>query len=216
MTKVGILGSGDVGQALGRGFASHGYDVKIGSRTPESEKLKAWVAKCQGKASTGTFSETAAHGEILVLATLGTAVEEAISLSGREKFAAKLVIDATNPLDFSKGMPPGLFVGMTDSLGERVQRLLPTAKVVKCFNTVNNQTMINPNMKEGLPDMVICGNDDGAKRHVAGILKEFGWAEPIDIGGIEDARWLEAYTALWIRLALKLGNWGIAAKFLKA
>jgi hypothetical protein len=134
MTKVGILGSGDVGQALGRGFASHGYDVKIGSRTPESEKLKAWVAKCQGKASTGTSSEAAAHGEILVLATLGTAVEEAISLSGREKFAAKLVIDATNPLDFSKVMrgnvSPGLFVGTTDSLGERVQRLLPTAKVV--------------------------------------------------------------------------------------
>jgi len=216
MTKVGILGSGDVGQALGRGFASHGYDVKIASRTPESGKLKAWAAKCQGKASTGTFSEVAAYGEILVLATLGTAVEEAISLSGREKFAAKLVIDATNPLDFSKGMPPGLFVGTTDSLGERVQRLLPTAKVVKCFNTVNNQTMINPKMKEGLPDMVICGNDEGAKRQVAGILKEFGWAEPLDIGGIDGARWLEAYTALWVRLALKLGNWNIAAKFLKA
>ena len=206
MTKVGILGSGDVGQALGRGFASHGYDVKIGSRTPESEKLKAWAAKCRGKASTGTFSEAAAHGEILVLATLGTAVEEAISLSGREKFAGKLVIDATNPLDFSKGMPPGLFVGTTDSLGERVQHLLPTAKVVKSFNIVNNQTMVNPKMKEGLPDMVICGNDEGAKRQVAGILKEFGWAEPIDIGGIEGARWLEAYTALWVRLALKLGN----------
>jgi predicted dinucleotide-binding enzyme len=216
MTKVGILGSGDVGQALGRGFASHGYDVKIGSRTPQSEKLKSWAKECQGKASTGTFGEAAAHGEILVLATLGTAAEEVINLSGREKFAGKLVIDATNPLDFSKGMPPGLFVGTTDSLGERVQRLLPTAKVVKCFNTVNNQTMINPKMNEGMPDMVICGNDEGAKRQIAGILKEFGWTEPIDIGGIDGARWLEAYTALWVRLALKLGNWGIAAKFLKA
>lgn len=216
MMKVGIIGSGYVGQALGQGFASRGYDVKIGSRTPDSEKLKSWMEKGQGKTSTGTFSEAAAHGEILVLATLGTAVEEAVNLSGREKFAGKLVIDATNPLDFSKGMPPGLFVGTTDSLGERVQRMLPTAKVVKCFNTVNNQTMVNPKMKEGLPDMLICGNDEDAKRRVAGILKEFGWTDPIDIGGIDGARWLEAYTALWVRLALKLGNWTIAAKFLKS
>jgi len=217
MTKVGIIGSGDVGQALGLGFANHGYDVKIGSRTPHGEKLKAWIDKCKGlKASTGTFSEAATHGEILVLATLGTATEEAINLSGREKFAGKLVIDATNPLDFSKGMPPGLFVGTTDSLGERVQRMLPTARVVKCFSTVNNQTMVNPTMKEGLPDMLICGNDEGAKRQVAGILKEFGWGEPIDIGGIDGARWLEAYTALWVRIALKLGNWTMAARFLKS
>jgi len=216
MTKVGIIGSGDVGQALGLGFAKNGYDVKIGSRTPESEKLKAWIEKCQGKASTGSFSEAAAHGEILVLATLGTAAQEAINLAGREKFAGKLVIDATNPLDFSKGMPPGLYVGTTDSLGEQVQRMLPTAKIVKCFNTVNNQTMINPKMKDGLPDMVICGNDEVAKRQVAGILKDFGWGDPIDIGGIDGARWLEAYTALWVRVALKLGNWTIAAKFLKS
>jgi len=216
MTRVGIIGSGDVGQALGRGFASRGYDVKIGSRTPGSEKLRLWVEKCQWKASTGTFSEAAVYGEVLVLATLGTAVEEAVSLAGREKFAGKLVIDATNPLDFSKGMPPGLFVGTTDSLGERVQRMLPTAKVVKCFSIVNNQTMIEPKMKEGLPDMLICGNDEDAKRRVAAILKEFGWSEPIDIGGIDGARWLEAYTALWVRLALKLNNWTVTAKFLKS
>jgi hypothetical protein len=216
MSRVGIIGSGDVGQALGWGFASRGYDVKIGSRTPDSAKLKAWRERCPGNASTGTFSEAAAHGEILVLATLGTAVEEVVSLSGREKFAGKLVIDVTNPLDFSKGMPPGLFVGTTDSLGERVQRMLPTARVVKCFSIVNNRTMIDPQMKEGLPDMLICGNDEDAKRRVAGILKEFGWRDPIDVGGIDGARWLEAYTALWVRLALKLGNWTIAAKFLKS
>jgi predicted dinucleotide-binding enzyme len=216
MTKVGVIGSGDVGQALGRGFASRGYKVKIGSRTPNSEKLKVWMEKCEGEVSVGTFSEVAAHGEILVLATLGTGVEEAINLSGRDKFARKLVIDATNPLDFSRGMPPGLFVGTTDSLGERVQRMLPSAKVVKCFNIVNYQTMVNPKKSEGLPDMLICGNDEDAKRRVAEILREFGWGEPIDIGGIDGARWLEAYTALWVRLAVKLGNWTIAAKFLKS
>ena len=104
--KVGILGSGDVGQALGRGFASHGHDVKIGSRTPHSDKLKAWLGQVTGKASTGTFAEAAAHGEILVLATQGAAVEDAIDLAGREKFAGKVVIDTTNPLDFSKGSIP--------------------------------------------------------------------------------------------------------------
>jgi len=215
MTRVGIIGSGDVGRALGQGFADHGYEVKLGSRTPNSEKLKAWLAKCQGRASTGTFSETASYGEILVLATVGTAVEEAISLSGPDRFTDKLIIDTTNPLDFSKGMPPGLFMGTTDSLGEKIQRLLPTARVVKCFNMVNNQTMISPKMKEGVPDMVICGNDEDAKQEVTGILKEFGWGKPIDIGGIDGARWLEAYVALWVRLALKTGNWAIAAKFLK-
>jgi predicted dinucleotide-binding enzyme len=157
-----------------------------------------------------------AHGDILVLATLGTAAQEAINLSGREKFAGKLVIDATNPLDFSKGMPPGLFVGTTDSLGEQLQRMLPTAKIVKCFNTVNNQTMIKPKMKDGLPDMLICGNDEAAKRQTAGLLKELGWGEPIDIGGIDGSRWLEAYTALWVRLASKLGSWTIAAKVLRS
>jgi len=215
--KIGILGSGDVGQALGRVFASHGHDVKIGSRTPDSDKLKAWLKQCQeGKASTGTFSEAAAYGEIVVLATLGTAVEEAIKLAGPEKFEGKLVIDATNPLDFSKGMPPGLFVGTTDSLGERVQRVLTNGKVVKCFNSVHNQTMMSPMMKEGLPDMIICGNDENAKRQVADLLKEFGWGESIDIGGIDGSRWLEAYVALWVRLAMKLGNWTVAAKFLRS
>lgn len=164
----------------------------------------------------GTFSEAASHGDALVLCCLEEAAEEVIRLSGMNNFDGKLVIDATNPLDFSKGMPPGLFVGTTDSLGERVQRMFPNAKVVKCFNIVNNQAMTNPRMKEGLPDMIICGNDEGAKQQVAGLLKEFGWGEPIDIGEMDGARWLEAYTALWVRLAMKLGSWSIAAKFLKS
>lgn len=214
--RIGILGSGPVGRALGRGFASNGHDVKIGSRTPEKQELQDWLKETKGRVSVGAFSEAAAHGEVLVLCSLGEATETVIKLSVAKNFDGKIVIDATNPLDFSKGMPPGLFVGTTDSLGERIQRILPSAKVVKCFNTVNNQTMTNPRMKEGLPDMVICGNDEGAKRQVAELLKEFGWAEPIDIGGIDGARWLEAYTALWVRLAMKLGSWTIAARFLRS
>jgi len=214
--KVGILGSGAVGRSLGKGFASNGHEVKLGSRTPSKREVQDWLKTAEGNVSAGTFAEAASHGEIIVLCTLGEATEDAIKLAGTQNFDGKLVIDATNPLDFSQGMPPGLFVGTTDSLGERVQRMLPNAKVVKCFNIVNNQTMTSPRMKEGLPDMIICGNDEGAKRQVASFLKEFGWGEPIDIGCIDGARWLEAYTALWVRLAVKLGSWTIAAKILKS
>ena len=214
--KIGILGSGSVGKSLGKGFASNGHDVKLGSRTPGKQEIQDWLKTTKGKVSAGTFAEAATHGKIIILCPLGEATEEVIKLAGKENFGSKLVIDATNPLDFSKGMPPGLFVGTTDSLGERVQRILPNAKVVKCLNTVNNQTMINPKMNEGLPDLFICGNDEAAKRQVAALLKEFGWGEPIDIGGIDGSRWLEAYTALWVRLANKLGSWTIAAKILRS
>lgn len=201
--NVGILGSGDVGQALGKGFASRGYGVKIGSRTPGSAKLKEWVRSTGKNASTGTFSQATAYGDILVLATLGTAAEEAIDLAGRKNFDGKVLIDATNPLDFTGGSV-GLFTGTTDSLGERIQRRLPKAKVVKCFNTVGNSQMVNPKHKEG--EMLICGNDAAAKELVTKIAKEFGWKGTMDIGGIEGARWLEALVPLWVRVAAKVNS----------
>jgi len=214
--KIGILGSAGVGQSLASGFASNGHDVVIGSRTPGKKELRDFVAKAKGKVAARTLADAAAHGELLVLCTLGAAAEGAIDLAGPKHFDGKVVIDVTNPLDFSKGMPPALFVGTSDSLGERIQRKVPKAKVVKCFNTVNQDTMIHPKMKEGLPDMVIAGDDDGAKKAVTGLLKEFGWGAPIDIGGIDGARWLEAYTALWVRMAMKLGSWSIAMRVLRA
>jgi 8-hydroxy-5-deazaflavin:NADPH oxidoreductase len=210
--KVGILGSGDVAQTLGRGFASHGNSVKLGSRTPDSEKLKVWRKEVQGQTSTGTFAETAAYGDILVFATLGSAVDDVINLAGPKNFAGKLIIDATNALDFSKGMPPGLFTGLTDSLGERIQRKLSTAKVVKCFNTVPNSRMIDPGDKSA--EMLICGNDPEAKRQVVQILKQFGWAGAIDIGGIAEAKWLEAFVPLWVRTAASLNSWNAMFKVL--
>lgn len=205
-----------MGRQLGTGFAVHGHEVKLGSRTPAKKELQDWLKSTKGKVSVGTFAETAKFGDAIVLCSLGEAAEDVVKLAGTKNFEGKLVIDATNPLDFSKGMPPGLFVGTTDSLAERIQRTLPNAKVVKCFNIVNNQTMISPKMKEGLPDMIICGNDEVAKQQVANFLKEFGWGDPIDIGGIDGARWLEAYTALWVRVAAKLGAWNTAARFLRA
>ncbi|MGH9920143.1 MAG: NADPH-dependent F420 reductase, partial [Nitrososphaerales archaeon] len=124
----------------------------------------------------------------------------------------KVVIDATNALDFSKGMPPGLFVGTTDSLGERIQRKLPEARVVKCFNTVPNSQMVDPTY-EGV-EMMFCGNDAAAKQEVLKILKEFGWKGAIDVGGIDGARWLEALTTLWVRVAISLNNWNSVFKVL--
>jgi len=210
--KVGILGSGDVGQSLGKGFASRGYEVMIGSRTPESEKLASWKVETGKNASTGTFSDAAFQGDILVLATLGTAAENAIDLAGFSNFRGKVLIDATNALDFSKGMPPGLFVGTTDSLGERIQRRLPEAKVVKCFNTVGHSQMVDPTFKD--VEMLICGNDAVAKKEVVRILKEFGWKGAIDVGGIDGARWLEAVGPLWVRAAMATNNWNSVFKLL--
>lgn len=177
--------------------------MKIGSGTPGSEKLGEWVRSTGKNASTGTFPQAAAFGDILVLATLGTAVEQVIDLAREKNFDGKVLIDVTNPLDF-KGKSVGLFVGTTDSLGERIQRRLPNTKVVKCFNTVGNSQMVDPRHKEG--EMLICGNDAAAKEQVAKIVKEFGWRGTIDVGGIEGARWLEALVPLWVRIGAKLAT----------
>ncbi len=209
--NVGILGSGVVGQVLGRGFAGRGYSVKIGSRTPKSEKLGEWMRKTGKNGTTGSFAQAAAFGDILVLATSGAAAEDVVDLAGKDNFDGKTVIDVTNPLAF-KGASVGLFVGTTDSLGERIQRKLPKAKVVKCFNTVGNSLMVDPKHKDG--EMLICGDDAAAKNQVTGIVKEFGWKGTIDIGGIQGARWLEAMVPLWLGVGAKFNSWDHVFKVL--
>jgi 8-hydroxy-5-deazaflavin:NADPH oxidoreductase len=213
--RVGILGSGDVGQALGRQFAAKGHDVRLGSRSPEKPEIRKWKESTRGSVSVGTFAEAAQHGEVEVLCCLGTAVDSVLDLAGAAHFDGKTVIDVTNQLDFSHGMPPGMLFGVTDSLGEHVQRKLPRAKVVKCFNIVPNPVMIDPGSKSALPDMIIAGNDPGAKAQVASVLREFGWGAPIDIGGIEGARWLEALTPLWVRVAMALNDFTVAFKVVR-
>jgi len=203
--RVGVLGSGDVAKALGRGFAVHGYDVMLGTRDPK--KLDAWKKEVHGKVAVGSFAEAAAHGNVVVLATHGGATEAVLDQAGPRGFKGKLVLDATNPLDFSKGMPPGLLFGLTDSLGERVQRKLPDAKVVKCFNTVSNIKMVDPKFTSGPARMWICGNDAEAKHAAEKILQELGWAGAIDVGGIDGARWLEAMVPLWVRVGAALNTW---------
>ncbi|MEA2572006.1 MAG: 8-hydroxy-5-deazaflavin:NADPH oxidoreductase [Acidobacteriota bacterium] len=208
---VGILGSGDVGKSLARGFAGLGHDVKIGSRTPE--KLNDFVAEMGGRVSAGTFAETAKFGDLIALATHGVATEEAIGLAGTENFNGKVVIDATNPLDFSTGKPQ-LSVGHTDSLGEQVQRLIPSARVVKAFNTVGNAYFVNPDFPNGPPDMFICGNDDDAKKIVSQICEHFGWGV-VDLGGIEGSRQLEPMCMVWVLYGIRNGSWNHAFKLLR-
>jgi 8-hydroxy-5-deazaflavin:NADPH oxidoreductase len=213
--KIGILGTGVVGQALGAGFLNSGHDVKMGSRDPGNEKLQSWVRSAGNRASGGTFEDAAKFGEIIVLSTLWTGTENAITLAGPKNFSGKVVIDTTNPLDFSSGMPPKLALGHTNSGGEQVQRWLPGAKVVKAFNMVGNAHMVKPNFPGGPPDMFYCGNDDGAKKAVADILKTFGWESTLDIGGIEGSRLLEPLCILWVIYGARTGGWNHAFKMLR-
>lgn len=205
-TKIGILGSGDVARSLGKAFAAEGCQVMLGTRNPGNEKLKGWLEKIGGKGSIGSFADAAGFGEVVVLATRGSATEAALGLAGAENFAGKVVIDATNPLKMGADKQLALSVGHTDSLGEAVQRALPGAKVVKAFNTVNNAHMYKPQFPGGTPEMFICGNDAGAKKAVADILAAFGW-NTIDAGGIDAARLLEPFSLLGIRTAVQTGNW---------
>lgn len=210
--KIGILGSGDVGKSFARAFSATGNEVKIGSRSPE--KLAEFASKNKG-ITAGTFKDTASFGDIVVLATHGAATEEAINLAGKSNFKGKVVLDATNPLEFPAGGPPKLFVGHDDSLGERVQRWLPEARVVKAFNTAGNTLFYKPQFPGGTPDMFICGNDADAKKTVSQICKDFGWGV-IDLGGIESSRYLEPMCITWVLHGVLTGSWTHAFKMLHA
>ncbi len=213
--KIGVLGTGDVGKAIGTGFITLGHEVKMGSRSAANERAVAWAKASGAKASVGTFADAASFGDLIVLATLGTANEEAIRAAGPEKLRGKVVIDVTNPLDFSGGMPPKLAISGNDSAGERVQKLLPGAHVVKAFNIVGHPFMFRPELPGGPPDMFIAGNDAAAKKKVTTILDDFGWGAVFDLGGIEASRYLEAMCLVWVLAAAKDGNWNQAFKLLR-
>jgi 8-hydroxy-5-deazaflavin:NADPH oxidoreductase len=212
--RVGVLGSGEVGRRLAAGFRSRGHEVMIGSRDPAKPELSEWLSAAGAGVETGTFAETAAHGELVALAVLGNAAEEAIAEAGPENFGGKVVIDAMNPLDFSGGFPPKLSICGEDSLGERVQRALPEAKVVKAFNTIGSAYFVDPSFSEGRPTMLIAGDDKDAKRTVGDVLADFGWPAAIDIGGIEGARELEAICIAWVKIGGARGAWDHGFKLL--
>ena len=211
--KVGVIGSGAVGEALANGFLKHGFEVMRGTREPE--KLAAWKNAAQGKASVGQFAEAARFGDLVVLAVKGAAAESAVELCGPEQLAGKTVIDTTNPID---DQPPDhgvirFFTGPNDSLMERLQRLAPRANFVKAFSCVGNALMVNPDFGGTRPTMFICGNRAEAKEEVKSILARFGW-EVEDMGSVEAARAIEPLCVLWCIPGFLRNQWTHAFKLL--
>ncbi len=210
MAKVGVLGSGDVGKVLARGFKKHGHDVRIGSR--EGTRLADWSA--EHGIHEGTFSEVVTHGELLVLAVAGHAAEGLVrSLAGL--LVGQTVIDTTNPIGGApvNGVLP-YFTGPNESLMERLQKAAPDARFVKCFSSVGNAAMVNPTYEGGRPTMFIAGDNADAKAEVAGVLEQFGW-ESEDVGGVECARVIEPLCQLWCARGFLQGKWTHAFKLLK-
>jgi hypothetical protein len=210
--KIGVLGTGMVGTAIATKLVSAGHEARMGSRSRDNPKAKEWVEKAGRGASQGTFADAAAFGEVVFNCTMGAASLEVLQAAGSANLRGKILVDVANPLDFSRGMPPSLFAGNTDSLGERIQAAFPDAKVVKALNTVNASVMVDPGRVRGDSDVFVCGNDVGAKAEVTRILtKEFGWKNVIDLGDITAARGTESYLLLWLRLwrALKTADLNI-------
>lgn len=204
--KVGILGTGDVGRALADGFLSRGHEVMMGSRSTGNEKLQAWLVAAEGKAQAGTFEDAAKHGELVVLASLGAANKEVLEAAGPANLAGKVLIDATNPLDYSQGMPPRMLEVPEGSLGAQVQALAPEAKVVKCWNTIGNPYMVEPVGFDAPPTMFMAGDHPEAKAKVKEILAAFGWEDTLDVGPIWASHYLEAMTMVWVAAFMQRGN----------
>lgn len=205
--KIAILGTGSVGQMIGSKLVALGHDVKMGSRTAGNEKAVAWVSSAGKGASEGTFADAAAFGELVFNCTAGTGSLEALGLAGEDNLAGKILLDLSNPLDFSKGFPPRLSISNDDSLGEAIQRALPRTKVVKTLNTMANPIMVDPSLVPGDHDVFVSGNDAEAKGVVSRFLQEqFGWRRVTDLGDITTARGTEAWLLLWTRLYAALGT----------
>jgi hypothetical protein len=213
--KVGIIGSGVVAQTLGKAFLAERDQVMLGSRDPEKDTIKKWKSANPG-GETGSFSDTAAFGELLVLATAGYGAAPALKACGIKNLGSKTIIDVTNPIAQA---PPekGILkytTSLDKSLMEELQHLVPEAKFVKAFNSVGNSLMYKPVFKEGKPTMFICGNDEKAKKQVTEILSRFGW-ETEDMGAMEAARAIEPLCMLWCIPGLLHNQWSHAFKLLK-
>lgn len=209
--RIGVLGTGMVGETIGGKLVSLGHEVKIGGRSATSEKGSAWAARVGDKGSYGAFAETAAFGELVFNCTKGEGSVDAVR-AAKAGLEGKILIDVSNPLDFSGGFPPSLFVSGTDSLGERIQRELPATRVVKTLNTVNCELMVDASRAGGESDLFVSGNDADAKATVKTFLREqFGWTSIVDLGDITTARGTEAYLLLWVRLwgALKTADFNV-------
>lgn len=214
--KVGIIGSGPVGQVLAKAFRNENYEVMLGTRNPSKEEVVKFQHENNG-INIGNFEESARYGQILVLAVAGVVAQEAIKLAGLQNLAGKIIIDATNPI--AKEPPENgvlkFFTSLEDSLMENLQKQVPDAKLVKAFNSAGNAFMYKPNFPGGKPTMFICGNDEGAKKTVTEILTSFGW-ETEDMGKVEAARAIEPLCILWCIPGFIRNQWTHAFKLLKS
>jgi 8-hydroxy-5-deazaflavin:NADPH oxidoreductase len=210
--RFGILGTGVVGKTIAVRLAGLGHDVIVGTRNPEETLSRtdpdqygnppfgAWQEE-HPEVRLGTFAEAAAHGEMVVNATVGAVSLEALEQAGKDNLNGKILIDIANPLDFSKGMPPTLLVSNTDSLGEQIQRRFPEAKVVKTLHTMNAYLMVDPAQLAATDHTVFVSGDDAeAKARVSELLRSFGWSDIMDLGDITTARGTEMVLPIWVRL----------------
>lgn len=210
--KVGILGSGDVGQALAAGFVQHGHSVTMGTRDPS--KLSAFAAQHKG-VRVGSFADAARFGELIVLAVKGAAAADVLRDADEDQIEGKVIIDATNPI--SDAAPKnGVLDYFTheESLMERLQREFSGARFVKAFSCVGSSLMVHPKLAGGPPSMFICGNDADAKKAVAGVLDQFGW-DVEDMGAAEAARAIEPLAVLWCIPGFLRNDWSHAFKMLR-
>lgn len=216
--KIAVLGTGTVGETIGGRLIELGHEVKMGSRTPDNEKAAAWVLKNGPRASQGTFRDAAAFGELLFNCTMGVASIDVLASAGAGNLDGKVLIDVSNPLDFSRGMPPSLTICNTNSLGEEIQNAFPGLKVVKALNTMWCGLMVNPNMlQEGDHTAFISGNDEGAKAKTREIMRAFGWKDEqiLDLGDISTARGTEMLLPIWLRTWAALGTGAFNFKVVK-
>jgi 8-hydroxy-5-deazaflavin:NADPH oxidoreductase len=206
--RIGVLGTGVVGKTIASRLIVLGHSVTMGSRTADNPEAVAWAAKSGPSARAGTFADAAAFGELLVNATAGSGALAALAAAGDENLRGKVLLDISNPLDFSHGMPPTLSVANTDSLGEQIQRAHPEAKVVKTLNTMNCELQVDPTRVPGSHNVFMSGDDAEAKAMVAGLLHLMGWPrnDIIDLGGIATARGAEMILPLWLELMGALGT----------
>ena len=201
--KIGMLGTGAVGQTVGAKLVELGHDVMMGARAADNEKVLGFAQRTGGRA--GTFADAAAHGEMVINGTRGD-TSLAMLTSIATPLEGKILVDVSNPLDFSKGFPPTLTVSNTDSLGEQIQRALPRTFVIKSLNTVTCTVMIEPTRVPGHHTVFVSGNDQHAKGKVQDFLRSLGWQSIIDLGDITSARGAEQILPLWVRLLGVLGT----------
>ncbi len=217
MKKIGIFGTGSVGKTIGAKLIQLGYEVKMGSRTSNNEKAADWVKANGPKASAGTFEDAAQFGDIIFNCTKGEITLEVFKMVGSNHLKGKTVIDISNPLDFSNGMPPFLTPQYTNtnSLGEEIQKLVPEANIVKSLNIVNCEVMVSATKSGGDPTMFMSGNNADAKAEVNELLKQFGWKDIIDLGDITTARGTEMMLPIWLRIYMATGNGYIGFKIVR-